>query len=174
MIITTSTSLNDTKIIIRPIQSSDKQNLIKGLDKLSSTSQYNRFLSYKKEFSNDELINLTEIDPETHLALVMGIEKDGQIIGVGVARAVRKSIGSSEAELAITIIDEYQGFGLGKLLLKEILNAAKEIGITKMYGELETTNQKVLNLLKGCHDLSLKYLGQGILSMEFKLQDHED
>ena len=173
MALSTITSLNDTKIIIRPIQSSDKQNLILGLEKLSSTSQYNRFLSYKKEFSNDELVNLTELNPAIHLALVMGIEKDGKTTGVGVARVVRKSPDSSEAELAITIIDEYQGLGLGKILLKEILSSAKEVGITKMYGELETTNQKVLNLLKDCHDLSLKYLGQGILSMEFKLQDHE-
>jgi len=124
-----------------------KQKISQGLRDLSVESIRNRFQAPKKEFSDEELNYLTSLDGHNHFA--MGIEElDGPHRGVAVVRIVRSKTDPEEAELAITIIDAYQGQGLGTLLLKLMILAALERHIKRLSFTFVPTNEGILRLIK--------------------------
>jgi GNAT superfamily N-acetyltransferase len=67
---------------------------------------------------------LTEIDHHDHEAIIALDEQTGE--GIGVARYVRDQERPEVAEVAVTVIDDWQGRGLGTLLLEVISARARE------------------------------------------------
>lgn len=107
------------------VQPHNKKQISEGLRDMSPESIRNRFLGSKREFSETELLYLTILDGWNHYAF--GIEEREKLKrGVGLIRLVRASHNEKEAEVAITIIDEYQKMGLGSFLLNLIILAALE------------------------------------------------
>jgi len=50
--------------------------------------------------------------------------------------------------LAITVSGDYQGKGLGKILIRKLAEAALENGISGLFAYTSTTNKKMINLFK--------------------------
>lgn len=122
---------NRYKLRLGPVLPGNREQISRGLKDLSSESIRNRFLGSKKEFSGAELEYLTNLDGWNHYAF--GIEeRERPFRGVSVARMVRSSVNPSEAEVAITVIDEFQNLGLGTLLIKLIALAAHEREIERL------------------------------------------
>ena len=69
---------------------------------------------------------LTEIDHHDHEAIIALEEESGE--GIGVARYVRNPTHPETAEVAVTVIDEWQGRGLGTLLLEVLGQRARAEG----------------------------------------------
>lgn len=109
----------------------NKTQISNGLRDLSPESIRNRFLGSKKQFSDEELKYLTVLDGWNHYA--MGIEEAGESgRGIALIRLVRSAQNKGEAEIAITVIDEFQACGLGTFLMRLMVLAAKERGIEKL------------------------------------------
>jgi GNAT superfamily N-acetyltransferase len=124
-----------------------KHKIAEGLKYLSLESVRNRFQAPKKEFSEQELNYLTVLDGHNHFAI--GIEElDGAKRGVAVVRMVRSSSIHSEAEVAITIIDAYQGHGLGTMLLRLMVLAAFERDIRCFTFTFFPQNEGIVRLIK--------------------------
>src|SRR5437660_7106872 len=104
-----------TPITIRRLTPSDAPILAGGFARLSEESRRLRFLTAKERLSESELRYLTEVDGHRHEAL--GAIDPGSGEGIAVARFVRDQRDSSRAEVAITVADDWQRRGLGKLLL---------------------------------------------------------
>ncbi len=101
----------------------------------------------KKELTEKELDYFTSIDGFNHYAL--GIEEaESEHRGVGVIRMVRSGTVPTEAEVAITIIDEYQKMGLGSLLLDLLYLAAKERGIETFSFTFLPSNEGIVKLIR--------------------------
>ncbi len=162
---------------IRPISPTDKIPLQVGLQMMSPESIRQRFFSAKKEFSEQELKFLTEVDQDNHLAYVAVHHKDGHLFPAGVIRAIRKKDHEHMAEIGITIVDCYQGKKLGTQLLAAIAKRAKEVGISVLYGDYHTSNLKMVKLLEKfskAHDsskfsLKLQHTGDGFIYFEAML-----
>jgi predicted GNAT family acetyltransferase len=90
-----------------------------------------------------ELRYFTEVDHHDHEALV-AIQPDGD--GVGVARYVRGEEDSTVAEVAVAVIDEWQGHGVGSRLLSMLAERAREEGITSFSAYVLADNELMLNL----------------------------
>ncbi len=58
-------------------------------------------------------------------------------------------IGAGTAELALTVADDYQGAGLGRLLLEELVRRAREDGLKRLRATVLLTNKPMLRLLQG-------------------------
>ena len=71
----------------------------------------------------------------------------GEEVGVGVARFVRLD-DRQAAELAVTVIDAYQGRGLGTLLLEAVAAEAVRHGITRFEGDVLIGNTAMRTLLR--------------------------
>ena len=67
--------------------------------------------------------------------------------GIGVARYVGSSERPDTAEVAVTVIDDWQGRGLGTLLLEVISARAREEGITIFTALMLATNNEMMDLL---------------------------
>ena len=68
-------------------------------------------------------------------------------LGVGVARYITSSTDPTRAEIAITVIDEYHGRGIGRLLLDALIDHAVDNGITTGTATVLSVNTKMLGLL---------------------------
>lgn len=61
-------------------------------------------------------------------------------------------IDAETAELALTVRDDYQGAGLGRLLLDALVQRARDAGLRRLRGEVLASNTPMLRLLQryGC------------------------
>jgi GNAT superfamily N-acetyltransferase len=130
---------------IRQGHSSDKELLLRGFERLGPESRYRRFLAPMPDLSEGMVRYLTEIDHHDHEAMIALDEATGE--GIGVARYVRDAERPDVAEVAVTVIDDWQGRGLGTLLLEMISARAREEGITTFTALMLATNQEMIDLL---------------------------
>lgn len=142
----TSFELRGKNFNVASLTPADRTQIQAGLKFMSHESIRNRFMGSKKEFTEKELDYLTSLDGWNHYAL--GVEEnEGAHRGVAVIRMVRSGEDSTLAEVAITIIDEYQRIGLGSLLLDLIFLAAKERGIKRFSFTFLPQNEGIIKLV---------------------------
>jgi len=135
-----------SRVLIRPVQSADAPLLADGFARLSATSRWMRFLTPKKELSPAELRFLTDLDHHDHEALGALDHRDGR--GVGVALYVRQADDPWGADVAVTIVDEWQGRGLGTELLARLSDRAREENIRRFTALVAAENVAVGGLLR--------------------------
>lgn len=157
-----------TPVRLRPILPDDKDHLRAGMSRLSEQTRYRRFMSSIDELSPDLLRYLTEIDYEDHFALAALALDQEPPLGIGIARYVRDPNKPHVAEPAVTIIDDYQGRGLGKLLLEHIMRDAVANGITHFRAMLLADNVPMKELFAQ-QDATFSNDGCGVLIAEFAL-----
>ena len=46
------------------------------------------------------------------------------------------------------VIDEFQGLGIGKLLLGRLIDSARELGVTRLEGSMLAQNRRMAGLLQ--------------------------
>jgi len=153
-------------VLIRQVRSTDAPLLADGFDRLSATSRQMRFLGVKKLLSAAELRYFTDVDHHDHEALGALDLADGH--GVGIARYVRDSDDPQAAEIAVTIIDDWQGRGLGTELLARLSDRARQEGVRRFTALTDASNVAVAALLRnaGAH---LVRRGRGTAEYEITL-----
>lgn len=140
-------SLKDgTRVLVRPIEPSDKDRLRVALGRLSQEAIRRRFLAAKPRFSSGELSYLTEIDGHNHLALVAVLADDPESI-VAVARCVRLPDAPETAEFAIVVGDRFQRRGLGTLMARALADVARGVGIRRFAATMLSDNVAVRRLM---------------------------
>jgi RimJ/RimL family protein N-acetyltransferase len=133
-------------VLIRPIRGADAPLLADGFARLSLRSRYMRFLTPKAELSAAELRYLTEVDHHDHEALGAVDHAAGR--GVGVARYIRSAEDAQSAEIAVTVVDEWQGRGLGAELVAQLSERALAEGIRRFTGLAAADNVAVARLAR--------------------------
>ncbi len=139
--------------VLRPIRPEDAeplQNFIRGL---SDESRYMRFVSMLRELTPRMLARYTRIDYHRELALVATIqepnpEQRGRLSEriIGFAHYLRNPDGRG-AEYALVIGDEWQRCGLGSQLMRALIEAAQEQGLTYIDGLVLGSNKPMLSLM---------------------------
>lgn len=115
------------RVRIRQGRETDRDLLLRGFARLGPDSRYRRFLSPMSELSDSTVRYLTAIDHHDHEAMIALDEETGE--GIGVARYVRDPDHADAAEVAVTVIDDWQGRRLGTLLLEVVSARARAEGI---------------------------------------------
>ena len=88
------------------------------------------------------------------------------------ARHIREEPGSDRAEAAVVVADDYQGRGLGKLLLAKLVETAWANGVRTFVAYVAPANAKVMTLVREAEG-SLAYQ-DGMLVVEIPLAEiHE-
>jgi GNAT superfamily N-acetyltransferase len=141
---------NGMSVKVRAIRSDDKQAILESFKELDDDTLYRRFFAPKKDLSDKELRQLTEVDFEQTVALVITLSVEGQekIIGGGRYISFKDAEGIDSAEFAMIVEEDYQGFGLGKLIFKHLITIARAMGINKFDAEVLPANERMLNLLR--------------------------
>lgn len=142
---TDSRTLRDgSQILLREVRPSDKAAIASGFERLSPESRYRRFFTAMSRLSDADLKYLTEVDHYDHEAV---IASDPEGDPVGVARYVR-SERPEEAEVAVAVVDDWQGRGAGTALLERLVERAAENGIERFVASVLQENAEALELFR--------------------------
>jgi hypothetical protein len=138
-----------TVVTLRHVRPDDAAELKRGFDKLSISSRYRRFLGGVSSLSDEALRYLTRVDGHDHVAIVAVTRPPGASAetGLGIARFIRTAEDPTVAEAAVTVVDDVQGKGLGRILGICLGRAALERGIRRFRGEILANNEPVRQLL---------------------------
>jgi GNAT superfamily N-acetyltransferase len=131
---------------VRPLVPGDRDAYVRAFSTLSPNSRYLRFAGPKPRLSSSELTYLVEVDHTDHEALVAYECESGQPVGVG--RFVRLADEPDAAEAAITVLDAWQGHGIGPQLLAQLTARAEQLGIATLRAEVLRTNGRALRMLR--------------------------
>jgi RimJ/RimL family protein N-acetyltransferase len=151
---------------VRPIEAADKPALARAFDQLSEQSRYQRFMTAVDELSDSELRYLTEVDHHDHEALIAFDPETGS--GVGVARFVRLEDGG-RAEAAVTVIDAWQGRGLGTILCALLAQRAREEGIERFTALLLASNEQMNDVLSSLGPADVISREAGTVEVEIEI-----
>ena len=157
-----------SQVRIRPIEPSDKKLLQQGLERMSAESRYKRFLSPLDRLSGSQLRYFTEVDHHGHEALV-AVSDDDREEPIGVARFVRLKDQPTSAEVAVTVVDAWQGRGVATSLLQRLAARARDEGIEHFTATCLARNRDVIQLL---HELGVAHdrpTGGGLLEVRVDL-----
>ena len=160
---------------LRLIGPQDRERFVAGFERLSPESRYRRFFTPVTRLREDAIDHLLDTDNHDHLAL--GAEMlgaNGQPVGpiVGVARYIRLRDQPEVAEAAVTVGDDLQHRGLGRLMLSVLVRAAVERDIRRFRAHVMSDNTPVLKLLRSLNT-SLQPVNDdsGALVYEFELPE---
>lgn len=109
-----------------------------------------RFHGERTAFTSEELDYLTRCDGVDRIAEVaVGLDALGEEeVGVAVARAYRDLEDPERAEVAIVVIDEWQGFGVGRFLLRVLAERCQAAGIRRWTASVLGENSEAVRLLE--------------------------
>jgi GNAT superfamily N-acetyltransferase len=161
-----------SEALLSPLTAEDGDLLEEGLDHLSIESRFARFGQGLSHLSHSEVEYLTNVDQRDHVA--WGAIVDDEIAGAG--RYIRIPTAGC-AEIAVTVIDEFQRRGLGMLLLEALAAVARVDGVESFCFEIVPDNLPVRHILKRL-EVPLTE-SQGLLEGRIALTDiwrasHED
>ncbi|KAK8790978.1 hypothetical protein WA158_005609 [Blastocystis sp. Blastoise] len=137
---------NGNRFVIRPLISSDKERLIKAVESLSVDTLFMRFMTPIRRLSEAQLNYLINVDLVDHFAIGF-LKNEKDYPGIAVARYIRDYADPTLAEWAITVIDEYQGMGIGAMLLYCLSKIAVQNGIHHFTCVIHPTNIKMIKWL---------------------------
>jgi GNAT superfamily N-acetyltransferase len=133
-------------IRIRAITPDDQDRLHDHFRGLSQQSIYFRFMGFKRDLSAQDLKWLTELDFNDHVGLAATLTENSRERFIGVGRYLRGK-DPYRAELAFTVLDEYQGHGIGTILLDHLAIIARARGIIELEATVLGDNRQMLEVL---------------------------
>ncbi len=143
------TRLKDgSRALIRDVQPEDGPALLRGFAELSPQSRVFRFLHYVERLSDDEVVRYTTIDRPNHEALGALVGEPGRELPAGIAHFFRARGARDRAEMALTVIDRFQGRGLGILLLARLMRLATTRGLVQFDALVHARNDGMTHILR--------------------------
>lgn len=139
--------LKQGQIFIRPICPEDELQIDAFIQGVDDEDRYKRFFSSKQRFDHDALAKLTQIDYDREMALVaFEAQKDNPKM-LGVSRIIKETQ-TDHAEFSILLDSQCKGQGIGKALLSELIEYARQRGVHSLKGITMPSNQAMIGLAK--------------------------
>jgi RimJ/RimL family protein N-acetyltransferase len=152
-----------TRVHIRPIRPEDDHALVEAFHHMSPQTVYQRFFAALPELSEEMAWRFSHVNYTNRMALVAEIPDSDPPQVLAVARYERAprlepNADGPVAELGLVVVDEWQGRGLGRILLRRLLAVAATHGITRFTADILADNRRMLHLLsteaRVCHSQS--------------------
>ena len=151
---------------VRALGPDDRDALALTFARMSPESRRRRFLGPKPTLSSRELTLLTDIDHVSHEALVAVDERDHSIVGVARYNAWARRDGV--ADLAVAVVDDWQGRRLGTRLAIQTIQRAKQNGFALLTGTTFWDNRPARRMMRTLGFNTVGYDG-ALLDMELRL-----
>src|SRR3954471_17853681 len=141
-----TTMRDGSELEIRPVTAADRRLLLSGFQRFGERSRRQRFFGVKVALTEAELAFFTEVDHHEHEAL--GAVDPVSGAGVGVARFIRLRPGGPVAEAAVSVVDDWQGRGVGRVLLDALVDRAHEEGVERFQASVLPSNRAMLEAFR--------------------------
>ena len=138
------------RVLLRHVRPGDAPELRAAFERLSAESRYRRFFGGLTDLTEPVLRYLTEVDGQDHVAIVATCESPDlkSERGLGVARFVRLADEPTVAEAAVTVVDDAQRNGLGRLLAMTLAEAARERGVRTFRADVLAENEPMRAIMQ--------------------------
>ncbi len=134
-------------LLIRPIRPEDEELHYKLFSSLSRQTNYFRFFSYRRHLTHEQAARFTQIDYDREMAIIALLEENNQVRSIGVNRLSYEPR-RDQHEFAIVVADEFQGSGVGAILMKRLLEIARDRRIKHIFGVVLAENQKMIDFCR--------------------------
>jgi GNAT superfamily N-acetyltransferase len=114
---------------------------------LSDRPRHLRFLTPKPRLTRADLRRLTEVDHHDHVAVVAVAGPGRHPVGVG--RFFRVPGQPESADVAVAVVDDWQGQGVGTALVMALMERARQVGVRRFTMMMSSDNDAALRLLHG-------------------------
>ena len=144
----TETLKNGMDVRVRSIRPDDKSRLSEAFRNLEPESIYTRFFYHKKNLTDSDLKEATEVDFDKVVALVVTVgENDDETIIAG-GRYVAFDAGDNQrhAEVAFTVEEDFQGQGIASHLMRHLVSIARKKGIACFEADVLPQNRAMLKV----------------------------
>ena len=155
-----------SELTIRPLRAGERGPVLEVFAGLSERSRRLRFLAAKPRLPEREVERLVDVGCCGREAVV-AVDPDTGLT-VGIARFVRDE-GVPEAEVAYSVVDAWQGQGVGKLLIRRLAALAREQGILRLRAVMDPSNAAAASLLRGVGDVLVQRHARGELELVVRL-----
>ena len=156
-----------SRVVVRPVRPDGRGLLLVGFERLGPESRYQRFLAPMADLTVEDITYLTEVDHRDHEAPAAVDPVTGD--GVGVARFVRCVDRPDTAEAAVAVIDDWQGRGVGTVLLDLLAERARAEGVVRFTALLLAENRDMLKVLEAIGPLNVVDRQSGTIEIEAEL-----
>lgn len=139
--------IDNETVTVRPAKPVDERRIQEHFYNLDKKDVASRFFHEKTRFVQDEMEGVSHIDYIKDLTVIalVGEFGFGKVIAVG---EYLIDPAKNMAEVAFSVIKEYQGKRLGKILLKKLSEAARENGILGLFAYTSPGNQGMIRLFQ--------------------------
>ncbi len=134
----------DIGVATRPVRADDGPLFCRLWSRLSRDTVYRRFHAPLHSPPAGALPHLVDVDHDAREALVAVV--GGEVVGV--ARYDRPPGDPSTAEVAVLVEDGWQGFGVGRQLLRELVERAGRRGVRTLTASVQADNDRVVGLVR--------------------------
>jgi acetyltransferase len=131
------------RVLIRRAQPEDMALYPGFLGDVSAEDLRLRFFARIAELSAEEVDRLAHLDYRHEMAFVALDEHTGHMLGLV---RLRDELDERTAEFAILVRSRLKGHGLGWLLMRRVIDYAKEKGLRRVYGDVLTENTTMLQM----------------------------
>ena len=127
---------------IRAQRPEDKEAILEEVRHASADTLYHRFFAVKRALSEKEQHFFFDVDFINHVVLIAVATRNGRPRIVGGARFIVTEPG--KAEVAFSVVDDFQHHGLGAVLMHHIAAIAREAGVRELFAEVLSDNASML------------------------------
>ena len=131
-----------------PVSRASRPLVERAIAGLSPLTSYRRFFTVRNRLSDAELDALADLDGVDRFAVGASVRNGAGADGVGVARFARDRERRNVADLALLVVDAFQGIGVGRALLARLAAVALGRGIDTFRGMVLVDNPPMLRLLR--------------------------
>jgi len=138
-----------TRVFLRPLRLTDEAGLRDLFYSLSAESVHYRFFRMIKAMPHEKLQESMRVDYAADMALIVqpSTEPDAPILAIAhYSRDPRTNL----ADAAFLVRDEYQGKGIGTILVKEMMVHAQRQGIAGFTADVLVQNHGMLRVFHKC------------------------
>ena len=139
----TETLPGGEEIVVRPARLTDEERLQEMFYRLSNETTYRRFMAYKNVHPHSEMQGLVDSDYEHNMALLATVRDEGGEQILAMAR-YDVDLATRLADIAFVVRDDWQGKGLGTLLMRRMGDIGKARGLAGFTADVLVTNKPML------------------------------
>nr|BFE79848.1 hypothetical protein GCM10020093_024490 [Planobispora longispora] len=141
---TTVTMPLPVPVRLRPLTRGETAPVLEVFEGMSENSRFMRFLAPMPRLPGFMLRVLADPDQDRHVALVAAAGRRA----VGIGRYVVIADQERTAEASFSVVDDYQGRGVGRMLLDALSAHAAERGICTLAFTVHPRNRRALALIR--------------------------
>ena len=132
-------------VLVRAVLPNDEDEILQAFDRMSPDARYMRFMTARRHVNVERLRAVLASFPHDGMAIAATLPATDGIDIVGTASFVVLEE-PTHCEFAISIVDAWAGAGLGRIMLRLLVDNAAGRGLSRMQGYILSGNWPMLRL----------------------------